>query len=131
MASATAVVSTVSSVKVLDGLNKGKSFVLIGNPSYTDPMISPAMAPIIFVSYCLKPRPLRRGFAHRLDAFGSFTINRDVPFRQGSPSEKPGVPHVEPAGQSKYRRTYNQDPCIHDEWVPTASRESVNIVLDI
>jgi hypothetical protein len=54
MAAAIATVSTVSSVKRELLWNRGNSVVLIGRASYTEPMMSPAMAPSI-----LRPSFLR------------------------------------------------------------------------
>src|SRR6516165_8799668 len=38
-------VSTVSSVNLLSGVNNGKSLVFVPAPSWTEPITSPAMAP--------------------------------------------------------------------------------------
>jgi hypothetical protein len=69
MAWATATVSTESSVKVDRGAKSGKSMVLIGFASKTDPIISPAMAPIMDTSpiqapsyNCLLKQPNKQFF---------------------------------------------------------------------
>src|SRR6516162_11355522 len=51
-----AAVSTVSSVNRLAGVSSGKSLVFVQAPSWTEPITSPAIAPIIGW-----PPPLRRG----------------------------------------------------------------------
>ena len=48
MASAIAIVITVSSVKNISFVNRLKSFVLILSNSYIEPTISPIIAPSIF-----------------------------------------------------------------------------------
>src|SRR3712207_73308 len=73
MLSASATVRTVSSVGRLKRSKRGKSVVLIGIASYTEPITSPAMAPSIGPSLRQQPpalhpvgQPLRPGGQHRV-----------------------------------------------------------------